>query len=199
LLVDDEPDAISTLQFRLEGLGYGVLTASNGLEAMDRLRDTKVDLILADFMMPELNGLELARMVKESPKWFDTRIILFSCNSDPEFRKRAIQLGALDFLSKTEGYTAIVERVAEVAPVKKLLAEPGATTAQQEAIFRDQLHSLSRSLVDVLQIAGLSNPLPEPTRCALVAAKRIADDIERLTSSEDELAAPVEPTRLNGE
>ena len=194
LLVDDEPDAVSSLEFRLEGAGYEVLTADNGAKALEALQQTKVDLILADFMMPEMNGLELARMVKGSPKMFDTRIILFSCNSDPEFRKRAIELGAIDFLSKMDGYPSIVERVSELAPA---VPESDAGT---EAVVREQLHSLSRSLVDVLHLAGTQPTLPEPARYALDSAKRIADDIQRLTGtagepegSEEEAAHPAEP------
>ena len=136
---------------------------------------------------------ELARMVKGSPKTFDTRIILFSCNSDPEFRKRAIELGAVDFLSKTEGYPSIVKRVSEVAPVAE------ETQAGAETVVRDQLHSLALSLVDMLHMAGSPSALPEPTRYALDSARRIADDIERLTGtggeateSEEETAQPAE-------
>ena len=194
LLVDDEPDAVSALEFRLNDAGYEVLTAENGVKALEALQQTKVDLVLADFMMPEMNGLELARMVKGSPKTFDTRIILFSCNSDPEFRKRAIELGAIDFLSKMDGYPSIVERVSELAPA---VPESDAGT---EAAVREQLHSLSRSLVDVLHLAGAQTTLPEPTRYALDSAKRIADDIQRLTGtarepegSEEEAAHSAEP------
>ena len=194
LLVDDEPDAVSSLEFRLKGAGYEVLTAENGVKALEALQQTKVDLILADFMMPEMNGLELARMVKGNPRMFDTRIILFSCNSDPEFRKRAIELGAIDFLSKMDGYPSIVERVSELAPA---VPESDAGT---EAVVREQLHSLSRSLVDVLHLAGVQPTLPEPARYALDSAKRIADDIQRLTGtapepegSEEQAAHSAEP------
>ena len=193
LLVDDEPDAISALEFRLKAAGYEVFTAENGVKALQALQETKVDLVLADFMMPEMNGLELARMVKGSAKMFDTRVILFSCNSDPEFRKRAIELGAVDFLSKTDGYPSIVKRVSEVAPAAEK------TPAEAETVVRDQLHSLALSLVDMLHMADTQSALPEPTRYALDSARRIADDIQRLTGtggqateSEEEAAQPAE-------
>ena len=177
LLVDDEPDAISAVEFRLKAAGYEVFTAENGVKALQALQETKVELVLADFMMPEMNGLELARMVKGSAKMFDTRVILFSCNSDPEFRRRAIELGAVDFLSKTDGYPSIVKRVSEVAPATE------EAQAEAETVVRDQLHRLALSLVDMLHMAGSPSALPEPTRYALDSARRIADNIERLTGT----------------
>ena len=70
LIVDDENDVISALQFRLASTGYETLTAANGAEALEILRNNEIDLVLADFMMPEVNGLELTRLVKENPVWY---------------------------------------------------------------------------------------------------------------------------------
>jgi len=209
LVVDDEPDAVSALRFRLEKAGYEVLTAEDGAAALDILRAQKVDVILADFMMPEVNGLELARLVKANPNWFETRIIMFSCNTDPEFRKRALEIGALDYLPKVDGYTNIIERLAEVAaPTRAVKARPRATAPEPaagqppepaagelperppgepvEQAYREQLHALARSLVDVLHLAGLHETLPEVTRYALGSAQRIAADIQKLSRTEQE-------------
>ena len=192
LLVDDEPDTVATLKFRLEKQGYEVVTAENGLEALEKLREEQVDLVLADFMMPELNGLELARLMKGSTQLFDTRIMLFSCNTDPAFRKRAIDVGVLDFVAKTDGYLRIIERAQEIAPVLETANEG------DETGFREQLHSLSRSLMDVLKLAKMGTPLPETTEYALDSANRIASDIERLTGpheQQEEETAAVIPIR----
>ena len=211
LVVDDEPDTVSALRFRLEKAGYEVLTAEHGAAALDILRAQKVDVILADFMMPEVNGLELARLVKANPNWFETRIIMFSCNSDPEFRKRALEIGALDYMPKVDGYTNIIERLAEVAAPTRTAKERSAAQATApepavgkppepaagqlpeqapgdpvEQVYREQLHALARSLVDVLHLAGLHETLPEVTRYALGSAQRIAADIQKLSRPEQE-------------
>lgn len=219
LVVDDEPDTVSALRFRLEKAGYEVLTAEHGAAALDVLRAQEVDVILTDFMMPEVNGLELARLVKANPNWFETRIIMFSCNTDPEFRKRALEIGALDYLPKVDGYTNIIERLAEVAaPTRAAKARPAAqATAPEpaagqppepaagqppepaaghfpeqapgdpvEQAYREQLHTLARSLVDVLHLAGLHETLPDVTRYALGSAQRIAADIQKLSRPEQE-------------
>ena len=210
LVVDDEPDTVSALRFRLEKAGYEVLAAEHGAAALDVLREQKVDVILADFMMPEVNGMELARLVKANPNWFETRIIMFSCNTDPEFRKRALEIGALDYMPKADGYSNIIERLAEIAaPARVVKTRPAQATAPEpaagqppepaagqlpeqapgdpvEQAYREQLHALARSLVDVLHLAGLHETLPDVTRYALGSAQRIAADIQKLSRPEQE-------------
>jgi CheY-like chemotaxis protein len=189
LLVDDEADALETLKFRFEKSGYEVITAENGARALEILRDSPVDLVLTDFMMPELNGLEMARLIKSSQTLFDTRIMLFSCNTDPEFRKRAADIGVLDFVAKTDGYVRIIERVQQLAPA----IQPHRIERSEQA-FQIQLHSLARSLRDILKLAEIAAPLPEATRVALDSATRIAGDLERLTAvPEPKAAVPARP------
>jgi CheY-like chemotaxis protein len=180
LIVDDEEDVISAIKFRMTMTGCEVLTAGNGAEALEILRDHKIDLILADFMMPEVNGLELTRLVKSHPAWFETKILLFSCNTDPQYRQRAMELGAVDYISKGAGANAIVKRVYELLSLNATpVSEPTAHVSVPD--FQQQLHSLARSLADVLHLASLPPDLPEGTRYALNSARRVADDIESLT------------------
>ncbi len=178
LLVDDEPDIVRTLGFRLEAAGYEVLTAANGAEALEHLRRGKVDLVLADFMMPEMNGIELTRVIKESPLWFDIKVLLFSANSEPEFRRKAIEMGACDYLPKTLGAQAIVEKVTETIGVA---APPAPAAAAPNT--GPQLAALARSLSDVLHMAGAAEGLPESTTFGIEAAKRIAGEIQSLAGA----------------
>lgn len=177
LIVDDEEDVVSALKFRLAMSGCEVLTASNGAQALEVLRDNPVNLVLADFMMPELNGLELTRMVKAHPKWFETKVLLFSCNIEPQYRQRALELGALDYLPKTDGANAIVNRVYEILEIDQ---PETPASAPAKASNSAQLRSLAQSLVDVLRLAGMPEGLPSSTQYALDSALRIADDIRNL-------------------
>jgi CheY-like chemotaxis protein len=190
LIVDDEEDVTSALQFRLTMAGCDILTAGNGAEALEILRDRKVDLLLADFMMPEVNGLELTRLVKSHPDWFDTKVLLFSCNTDPQFRQRAMELGALDYIPKTTGANAIVKRVFEVLGLDSEPAEPAESPSY--GVFQRQLHSLAQSLVEVLQLASLPRELPETTKYALESARRVAADIRDLTQAAGTAGATVD-------
>ncbi len=178
LIVDDEPDIIATLQFRLTSAGYEVLTAENGARALDVIRSRKVDLVLVDFMMPEVNGLELTRLVKAEPKWAQIKILLFSCNAKPEFRQRALDLGAVDYLSKIDGAQSIASRVYDLLAPRIETARP--MPAVDETAVQSQLRTLARNLNDVLKLARVERYLPRSTQVALVAADRITQDILNL-------------------
>ena len=184
LIVDDEEDVVSALQFRLTMAGCDIITAPNGAEALRVLQRQKIDLILADFMMPEVNGMELTRLVKAKPEWSETKIMLFSCNVEPEHRRRALELGAADYIHKTKGANAIVKRVYELLALEadepqRGSAEDGQPRAGKPSA-RAQLQSLCLSLIDILHLAAPPENLPETTRYALDSARRVAADIRLL-------------------
>ena len=186
LIVDDENDVISALQFRLASTGYETLTAANGAEALEILRNNEIDLVLADFMMPEVNGLELTRLVKENPVWYKTKILLFSCNLEPRFRRRAIELGAIDYIPKTDGASHIARRVAEVlAPHDAARPTPDEDGAHAPGPSTyDQLRTLSQNLLDLLHLASMENDLPPATKYALSASSRLAEDIRTIAEAD---------------
>ena len=175
LLVDDEPDIVRTLEFRLEAAGCVVETASNGARALDVLRQSRVDLVLADFMMPEMNGIELTRTIKDNPLWFDIPVLLFSANPDPEFRRKALEMGAKDYLSKTIGASAIAEKaIGLVAGVSPSAPSSG-----------PQLAALARSLSEVLLLASSVENLPKSAATAIESAQRISSELQELAASEE--------------
>ncbi len=187
---------MASIKYRLSDAGYTVLSSENGVGALETLRREKVDLILADFMMPEINGIELTRLVKSHPTWFDTKVILFSCNSAPEFRQRALEMGAVDYLPKSAGAQTIIERVGEIvgpalskdfSPVNtQQPSDSNDGLTDGEDSFRGQVESLARSLVDVLHLARAGADLTESTEYAIDSARRIADDIQKLSCVRDQ-------------
>jgi CheY-like chemotaxis protein len=195
LIVDDEQDIVQALQFRLETAGYETFTALNGARALDVLRDRKIDLILADFMMPEVNGLELTRRVKENPAWARIKVVLFSCNAEPEFQKRAIELGAVDYLPKMTGAGSIVVRVYELlAPEQKQPGEAGAPipdeTPEQRSLAQ-QMRTISEGIVDFIHLVRMSDELSSSADYALQSAESLAEDLHRLASSVDASMLPM--------
>ena len=165
LLIDDEPEIARAMGFRLRGAGFAVQTASQGAEALEALGNGSFDAVLSDFMMPELNGLELTRIVKGHESWRSLPVILFSANANPEFRRRALDLGAFDYVSKMNGFGAIIETV------RKALAP---SAPQQSS---SQATSLTRTLLDMLHIASSAESLPQQTVFALGSAERLAREI----------------------
>ena len=68
LLVDDEPDIVETIRFSLEQEGYEIITAADGMEALDRARQIVPDLMVLDVMMPKENGYRVSRTIRDDEK-----------------------------------------------------------------------------------------------------------------------------------
>lgn len=100
LLVDDHPDLLYNLSLPLEIAGYQTLTAHNGLEALDILQTQKIDLILSDIVMPDMDGYELYHQVRENSAWINIPFLfLTGCLLDSEIRYGK-ELGVDDYLIK---------------------------------------------------------------------------------------------------
>jgi len=82
LVVDDEPDILKTVNFRLKKAGYEVLTAANGQEALAIIRKEKIDLVLLDLVMPVMDGYELYGIIKGDEDFRDIPIIILSASAN---------------------------------------------------------------------------------------------------------------------
>ena len=98
LVVDDEADAVELLREFLAGKGYEVLTASNGEEALQKVKEERPHLILLDVRMPKVNGLEVLKRVREIDK--EVGVIMVTAVNEEETGREALQLGAFDYITK---------------------------------------------------------------------------------------------------
>ena len=78
LVVDDDPDLVEAISMKLESKNYKVSKAYDGIEAWDRIKEKRPDLIILDVMMPRKNGYELCDELKNNPEYKDISIILFT-------------------------------------------------------------------------------------------------------------------------
>jgi len=100
LLVEDDTTTMAVVSELLKRASYTVLTATNGREAIAVLQENKVDLILTDVLMPEVNGFELIEQVCGSRKFGSVPVIVMSCQESQESVLRAFRAGASDYLIK---------------------------------------------------------------------------------------------------
>ncbi|MBE9478887.1 MAG: response regulator transcription factor [Chloroflexi bacterium] len=100
LIVDDEPVILDSLSDILCVHGFQVLKASNGLEALEILRDQIPDLILTDIMMPEMNGYQLYNRIRQNPEWVWIPLIFLTAKGEAEDIRFGKELGADDYLMK---------------------------------------------------------------------------------------------------
>ncbi len=111
LVVDDEPRMIQFIRMNLELEGFRVTQASNGLEALDKVRSELPDLVILDVMMPELNGFETLRLLREVSS---VPVIMLTVKADEDDRVKGLELGADDYVTKPFSPRELVSRVKAV-------------------------------------------------------------------------------------
>tara|TARA_B100000809_G_scaffold182867_1_gene180629 strand:+ start:564 stop:1256 length:693 start_codon:yes stop_codon:yes gene_type:complete len=111
LIADDEPDILELLKYNFEGSGYIVETAKNGKVAIELAETFNPDLIILDIMMPELDGIETCRLLRDNKKFKNTFIIFLTARSEEYSEVAAFQNGADDYLLKPIKPRALLSRV----------------------------------------------------------------------------------------
>ena len=111
LVVDDEERIVRFIRLNLEQDGFQVVEAFTGKQAMEKLRQALPDLILLDVMLPDLDGFEVLRMVREN---HDVPIIMLTAKTEEDDRVRGLELGADDYVTKPFSPRELVSRVRAV-------------------------------------------------------------------------------------
>jgi two-component system KDP operon response regulator KdpE len=111
LVIDDEERMVRFIRLNLEHDGFQVIEAFNSQQAMDKLRETLPDLILLDVMLPDIDGFEVLRMVRENN---DVPVIMLTAKSEEDDRVRGLELGADDYVTKPFSPRELVSRVRAV-------------------------------------------------------------------------------------
>ncbi|MFO7825978.1 MAG: response regulator transcription factor [Cyclobacterium sp.] len=111
LVVDDEEDIIEILTYNLEKEGYEVSTANNGVKAVKNAITFKPDVILLDIMMPNQDGVETCRQLREIPELKNTFIIFLTARSEEYSEVAAFDVGADDYIHKPIKPRALISRI----------------------------------------------------------------------------------------
>ena len=120
LVVDDEPSIVDVLTRFLSREGYSVVTAANGREALEQVRQDPPDLILLDVTMPELDGFTVCQQLKEDERTALIPITMLTGLDDREHRTRGIEAGADDFLTKPFEQSILRARIRSQLRLKRL-------------------------------------------------------------------------------
>ncbi|KAA0227957.1 response regulator [candidate division KSB1 bacterium] len=142
LVVDDEASIRELLNQNLQEAGYQVRTASNGREALEQVRREHPDLIILDVMMPEMNGFDVAAVLKNDPSTMDIPILILSIVQD---RERGFRLGVDRYLTKPIDTEALLREVGA-------LLEQG--KSHRKVMVVDEDASTVKTLAEVLQARG---------------------------------------------
>ena len=166
LCVDDEPVNLALLQAVLVPQGYDTISANNGTEALQIIGNQKVDLVLLDIMMPDVDGFTICRNIKNKEKFRNIPVVMITSLSSKEERIKAIEAGAEDFISKPFDQGEVLARIRMLLKMKGLaddlkaaytninsLTELGKTTIEEfdplSFDFSAQISAIVKSLIRV--------------------------------------------------
>ena len=158
LVIDDTPANLNVLFEVLNEAGFNVLIAKNGERGLQRVSYAKPDLILLDVMMPDVDGFEVCRRVKQNPETRNIPVIFMSALSETVNKVKGFQLGAADYITKPFEYDEVLARVRTHLQLYKLQRELRAKQeelAEKNRQLEEQNASLS-ALANVLQQAKLA-------------------------------------------
>jgi two-component system cell cycle response regulator len=111
LVIEDHPDQRDLLAIVLQREGYRVVTAANGVEALEKLSQEPVQIALSDIMMPKMDGFELISKIRNDPALKNTYLILITARIQEGDRVRGLDLGADDYITKPFSFSELLARV----------------------------------------------------------------------------------------
>lgn len=114
LVVDDDPDIVEILRYNLSLAGYDVKAASNGKEAIKKAKIFIPEIILLDVMMPEMDGIEACRLIREIPSLKNSRIIFLSARNEDYTQISAFDAGADDYISKPVKPKILLKKISSI-------------------------------------------------------------------------------------
>ena len=140
LIADDEPNQLELMSFNLTNAGYSIIKATNGKEAIELIENHSPDLIILDWMMPKMSGIDVCRTLRSRSETKQIPIIILSARSEDSDKSLGLDTGADDYISKPFSPKEFISRV--------------------KALLRRSKPSLVN---DVLQHNGLTLSLSEMT------------------------------------
>ncbi len=123
LIVDDHEDNVELLRARLESWGYAAESAMDGFEALRKVEQSPPDLILLDVMMPEIDGIEVARRIKGNPQLPFIPIIMQTALDATENKVEGLEAGADDYITKPIDFAELKARLTSMLRIKRLQEE----------------------------------------------------------------------------
>ena len=146
LVVDDQESNIQVIGAALGQLGFEILPATGGVQAFRRLAVRRPDLILLDLLMPEMDGFEVCRRIRENPDWAEIPIIFLSSADDKGLIVRALESGGVDYITKPFNHAELVTRVRTHLALKKARDELKQLAEDRDELLGILTHDLKNHL-----------------------------------------------------
>jgi two-component system sensor histidine kinase/response regulator len=146
LVVDDQESNIQVVGGAMGKLGFEIVPATGGLQAFQRLAVRRPDLILLDLLMPEMDGFEVCRRIRENLDWADIPIIFLSSADDKGLIVRALESGGVDYITKPFNHAELVTRVRTHLALKRARDELKQLAEDRDELLGILTHDLKNHL-----------------------------------------------------
>lgn len=191
LVVDDIMANVRLLEAKLSAEYFEVVTAMNGLDALDAVQKSKPDIVLLDVMMPGIDGIEVCKRIKSNPETQHIPVVMVTALDQPEDRVKGLEAGADDFLTKPVNDISLFCRIKSLVRLKMLTDElrvrsPSTENAAPVMQGDDQL---SRRPGNVLLVDGNPSSVDRmiaavAEKCRVTVAGNPAEAMERIAAAE---------------
>lgn len=177
LIVDDDKTNLLVLSAMLKKEGHNVISASNGLEAVSLFEESQPELILMDVMMPEMDGYQAARIIKEKSQNDFIPVIFITAVTDENALAKCVESGGDDFLTKPYSRVILNSKISSFSRIKQLY--------QTVSVQRNELDQLNQQIQSDIELAKhvfssiveRSSRTPEKYSCWLKPASSFSGDI----------------------
>ncbi len=157
LVVDDEENVRNLLQRVLKEAGYDVVTAANGQEALDKVLQLKIELVLLDIKMPGMSGIEVLRQV--TTNWPDVCVVMATAVGDAQTAVEAMKLGAYDYITKPFNRDDVILKVRRAVEKRHLLLENERHRLDLEKRVGEQAQQLQQQFADLVETLAREHKL----------------------------------------
>ncbi len=203
LIVEDEKDTVELLRYNLEKENYETLVALNGEAALDAIQCYVPDLVLLDIMLPELNGWEVCKMMRESVKGKSVPIIMITALSDEQSRIKGLTLGADDYLTKPFSLKELLLKIRNHIDRQQMIKYLRAREQEQDTSLSYLVHELQNAMTVIGGFSSLALQKENPAKY-LRTIKMSAAHVQSLLNDASLLARlektggtlPVEPVDI---
>ena len=148
LVVEDEPNQVELIEFNLNSEGYEVVVARDGEEALNLAEEENPDLILLDWMLPKVSGIEVCRQLRRSKMTREIPIVMLTARSEESDKIRGLDIGADDYITKPYSIKELLARV------RAGMRRPSASVISDQLIVGNIVVDLQKHIVaiDGLQV-----------------------------------------------
>ena len=178
LVVDDIPDNLKVVGDMLEAAGYGVTFAISGKQALERVKTARPDLILLDLMMPEMDGLQVCKILKKNALYAEIPIIFLTANHEHHNLLQAFKIGAVDYLTKPFIFPELLARVRTHLELKHATEKLAALNDALE----HKVQQRTAQLRQALNFEAITKDIIERVRDSLDETQILATVVKELVS-----------------